>query len=151
MIYQEIKKTIVEAMKRGDKQLVETLRSLDAEIQNKAITLKTSEITDGLVVGVLQKGIKQRMESYEAFMAGGRDDLATNEKIQASNYKFFLPEMMSEEDIAIITNQTICDIKQTGKLINMGMVIKIVQAETKGLADGATISKIVKNLLTQGV
>jgi len=66
-------------------------------------------------------------------------------------YQFFLPEMMSEEDIAIIANQTICDMKQVGTPINMGAVIKIVKAETSGRADGATISKVVKNLLTQGV
>lgn len=147
MIYENIKKTIIEVMKRKDKELLETLRSMDAEIQNKAIALKVKEITDELVIGVLQKGIKQRLESCDVFIAGGRDDLATKEKIQASRWQFFLPEMMSEEEIRKIVEITIVAFKKSNEQFNLGTIIKKIQLETKGRASGSMISKIAKDFL----
>ena len=59
MIYESIKSDIVRAMKEKAMFVLQTLRSLDSEIQKKALDMKVSGYTDELVFGVLQKGIKQ--------------------------------------------------------------------------------------------
>ena len=145
MIYEQIKSDIKTAMKAYDAETVQTLRTLDAEIQNKVIAVKAKDPTDEIVIGVLQKGIKQRQESAEAFDKGGRTDLSTSEKLQIDIWKRYLPVMMGKDEIKVIVKSIIENMKES---VNMGSVMKLVSPALKGKADGKLISEVVKEFLS---
>ena len=92
--------------------------------------------------------MKQRRDSLEIFEKQGRADLAAKEKEEMEVIERFLPKQLSEAEIksavaAIIT--------QTGAAspADMGKVMGVASKQLAGLADGKTISNIVKELLSQ--
>lgn len=148
MIYQQIKDDIKIAMKEKDAARVMTLRTLDAEIQNKLIALKAKEPTDEIVISVLQKGVKQREESIDAFILGHRPELATEEKLQVLIYKVYLPTMMSKTEVRIAVMNEIVNNKVK---VDMGSLMKVISPKLKGKADGKLINDTVKEIInTQG-
>lgn len=155
MIYQQIKADIIKAMKEKNSFVLQTLRSLDSEIQNKAlipdsklsnqqeIPAERKDFSDELVVSVLQKGIKQRQDSFDAYMKGNRPDLAQAEEAQMFAYKKYLPQMMTEDEIKVVVSKIIAETPNP----NMGLIMKVVNPITKGKADGKLVSKIVQEAL----
>ena len=85
MIRDEIKAALVGAMKGGDKDATQTIRLIQSAIKNRDIELRTSDKSpddDQLVTEVLQKMIKQRRESADTYIKGGRPELAAQEQAE---------------------------------------------------------------------
>ena len=149
MIRDEIKAQLIAAMKSGDKETVGTLRLVQAAIKNRDIELRTSDKVpedDQLVTEVLQKMIKQRRESAEAYRGGGRDDRAEAEESEIRVIERFLPKQMSEEEArnaisAIITDTGASSVK------DMGRVMAEVKARHGGELEPARASALVKEML----
>ena len=139
-----------QAMKEGKKDELRVLRSLKAAILEKEISERKdgeAELTDDQVTEVLMKAAKQRKESIGQFEEGGRQDLADNEKLELGIIEKYLPEMMSEDEIRSEARKTI---RETGasSMVDMGKVMGAMMARLKGQADGALISKVVKDELS---
>ena len=138
-----------DAMKAKNEAVLRSLRAIKAEI----IKAKTEpgaggEIDEATEQKFLQKMMKQRKDSLEIFTKQGREDLAVKEKEEIEVIERFLPKQMSEAEIkeavaAIIT--------QTGasSAADMGKVMGAASKQLAGLADGKTISTIVKELLSK--
>lgn len=138
-----------DAMKAKNEAVLRSLRAIKAEI----IKAKTEpgaggEIDEATEQKFLQKMMKQRKDSFEIFTQQGREDLAIKEKEEIDIIERFLPKQMSEAEIkeavaAIIT--------QTGasSAADMGKVMGAASKQLAGLADGKTISTIVKELLSK--
>ena len=138
-----------DAMKAKNEAVLRSLRAIKAEI----IKAKTEpgaggEIDEATEQKFLQKMMKQRKDSLEIFTKQGREDLAVKEKEEIDVIERFLPKQMSEAEIkeavaAIIT--------QTGasSAADMGKVMGAASKQLAGLADGKTISTIVKELLSK--
>ena len=138
-----------DAMKAKNEAVLRSLRAIKAEI----IKAKTEpgaggEIDEATEQKFLQKMMKQRKDSLEIFTKQGREDLAIKEKEEIDVIERFLPKQMSEGEIkeavaAIIT--------QTGasSAADMGKVMGAASKQLAGLADGKTISTIVKELLSK--
>ena len=138
-----------DAMKAKNEAVLRSLRAIKAEI----IKAKTEpgaggEIDEATEQKFLQKMMKQRKDSFEIFTKQGREDLAVKEKEEIEVIERFLPKQMSEAEIkeavaAIIT--------QTGasSAADMGKVMGAASKQLAGLADGKTISTIVKELLSK--
>ena len=138
-----------DAMKAKNEAVLRSLRAIKAEI----IKAKTEpgaggEIDEATEQKFLQKMMKQRKDSFEIFTKQGREDLAVKEKEEIEVIERFLPKQMSEAEIkeavaAIIT--------QTGasSAADMGKVMGAASKQLAGLADGKTISTIVKKLLSK--
>ena len=138
-----------DAMKAKNEAVLRSLRAIKAEI----IKAKTEpgaggEIDEATEQKFLQKMMKQRKDSLEIFTQQGREDLAIKEKEEIDVIERFLPKQMSEAEIkeavaAIIT--------QTGasSAADMGKVMGAASKQLAGLADGKTISTIVKELLSK--
>ena len=82
---QQIQEAIKEAMKAKDSVALSATRAIKGEI----LLFKTAEggakeITDGDILKLIQKLVKQRKEAAEQFVAGGRQDLADNERAEAA-------------------------------------------------------------------
>ncbi|WP_166967272.1 GatB/YqeY domain-containing protein [Yeosuana marina] len=105
------------------------------------------ELTEEQELKILQKQVKQRKDSATVYLEQGRKDLAEPELAEAEIISQFLPEAMSEEDIAKVVVETI---QKTGAegMKDMGKVMGIVSQALAGKADGKTISNIVKAKLS---
>ena len=150
MIRDEIKAATIAAMKGGDKATTGTLRMVQASIKNRDIELRTSSQApddDALVTEVLQKMIKQRRESAEAYRRGGREDRAAAEETEIAVIERFLPKQMSEEEArgaisAIIAETGASSIK------DMGRVMAEVKQRHGGALEPARASALVKEMLS---
>jgi hypothetical protein len=146
---QQIMAEMKDAMKAKNEGVLRSLRAIKAEI----IKAKTEpgaggEIDEATEQKFLQKMMKQRKDSLEIFEKQGRADLAVKEKEEMEAIERFLPKQLSEAEIkaavaAIIT--------QTGAAspADMGKVMGVASKQLAGVADGKTISNLVKELLSQ--
>ena len=136
------------AMKTKNEAVLRSLRAIKAEI----IKAKTDpgaggEINEATEQKFLQKMMKQRKDSLEIFEQQGRADLATKEKEEMAVIERFLPKQLSEAEIKEAVAKIIADTGATSSA-DMGKVMGVASKQLAGLADGKTISGIVKELLS---
>jgi uncharacterized protein len=135
------------ALKARDAVKAGTIRLLLAAITNKEKEGKERELSDEEIQSVVATEAKKRRESIEAFLKGGRPELAEKEKQELGVLLSYLPEQLSEEQIRQLVKEAIAKTKaQSPK--DMGKVMGVLVPQTKGKADGALVSKIVKELLS---
>jgi uncharacterized protein len=149
MIRDEIKAATITAMKSGEKETVGTLRLVQAAIKNRDIELRTSGTTpddDQLVTEVLQKMIKQRRESAEAYRKGGREDRAAVEEAEIEVIERFLPKQLSDAEAREAIGAIIAD-TGASSLKDMGRVMGEVKSRHGGALDPARASALVKEML----
>ncbi len=136
------------AMKAKDTVALESLRAIKS-----AILLAQTETGGGAGLSadeelkLVQRLVKQRKDSAAIYSAQGREDLAAPELAQVAIIETFLPEQLSEEEIAEIIGKIIESSGASG-MKDMGKVMGLATAELAGRADGKTISKIVKEKLS---
>ncbi len=141
----KIKEDLKEAMRKGDNVTRDVLRMLTSDIKNEAIKLQ-KEPDDKDVLGVVRRNIKARKDSIEQYMAGGREDLAEQEKGELSVLEKYQPAMMSEDEIRSTVASAVGSLGEA-EAKNFGLVMKEAMKATEGRADGALVSKIVKETL----
>lgn len=150
MIRDDIKAATIAAMKAGEKDRTAALRQISAKIKDRDIEERTSgkDIPDDeLVVSVLQKMAKQRRESIEMYVAGGREELAAVERAELAVIEEFLPQMMDEA----ATRAAVEAIKaETGAatMKDMGTVMAELKARHGAVLDGKLASTLVKAALS---
>lgn len=145
MLKQQIEQQIKEALKAGEQLRLSTLRFLLAALQNEEIA-KQEELTDEDVVTVVQRQVKQRRESIDAFTKGGREELAQKERAELKILNTFLPRQLSEEELIKIVSEEIAKLSESGRG-DFGKVMAVVMASVRGKTDGNMVSKVVKELL----
>ncbi len=144
-ISQRINEELKEAMKQKNKLKLSVLRLLKASIKNREIE-KGSSLNDEEILEVVQKEIKKRKESIEAYRKGGRGKLAQQEETEMAILYEFLPPQATEEEIEKVIRDIVSQIPD-GTKINMGMIMPKAIQQLKGRADGKTISRIAKKFL----
>jgi len=149
MIYDNLKKDINTCLKQKLSAEVTTLRTWDAQVQLIAKESK-KEITDELVLGVFIKEMKKLRDSLEMFTKGDRKDLIQKAEKEIDLLKEYLPEEMSDEDLATIVNGAIAQ-TDAQSIKDMGKVMPIVMKETKGKADGKKVSSMVRERLSNAL
>ncbi len=148
-IQETVKAKTKEAMLAKDSVATMALRGISAaftnELVNKGIPPQ-EPIADEDALVVLKREQKKRKDSIEQFVAGGREDLAENEKAELAVIEQFLPQMMSEAEIEEIVKAKIAEagaVDKTALGKFTGMIIK----ELAGKADGADVKKVVDRLI----
>jgi|TARA_B100001540_G_C15733178_1_gene608588 uncharacterized protein YqeY len=134
------------SMKSRDKETTSTLRMAISELKKEEIDKKI-ELEDEQVIQILQRMIKQRKDSYTQFSDAGRDELAEKEQNEINILSDFLPEQLSEEELAVIVEQVIKETDADGPQ-DMGKVMGSLKQRIHGNADMGLVSKIVKDNLT---
>ena len=134
------------SMKTRDKETTSTLRMAISELKKEEIDKKI-ELEDEQVFQILQRMIKQRKDSYTQFSDAGRDELAEKEQNEINILSDFLPEQLSEEELAVIVEQVIKETDADGPQ-DMGKVMGSLKQRIQGNADMGLVSKIVKDNLT---
>ena len=143
---QQIQEDIKTAMKAKDAVATAATRAIKGEI----LLFKTSEggskeVTDGDILKMIQKLIKQRKESAEQFTAAGRQELADNELAEAAVMEKYLPKQLSEAEVEEKIKAIIAEVGATS-IKDMGKVMGAANKALAGQSDGRTISTVVKIL-----
>jgi hypothetical protein len=136
------------AMKSKDTTTLQALRAVKSAILlAQTETGAKEELTEDAEIKLLQKLVKQRKDSATIYKEQSREDLAIPELAEAAVIEQFLPEQLSEEEVAIMVDEAI---NQTGaaSMADMGKVMGMVNSKVAGRADGKTISTIVKKKLS---
>ena len=152
MIRDDIKTTLVAAMKGGDKAATGTIRLIQSPIKNRDIELRTGTAPaddDLMVTEVLQKMIKQRRESADLYRKGNRNQLADAEEAEIAVIERFLPKQMSEDEARNAISGIIDETGASG-MKDMGKVMAEVKARYAGQIEPARASALVKAALSQG-
>ncbi len=147
-LQQKVMEQMKEAMKAKDSLALEALRAIkSAVLLAQTETGAKAELTEDQEMKLLQKLVKQRKDSAAIFNEQGRDDLAKPELDQAAVIQQFLPEPMSEAEVAAVVGKII---EETGaaSMKDMGRVMGMATKQLAGKTDGKTISAIVKQKLS---
>jgi hypothetical protein len=136
------------AMKAKDTLTLTTLRALKSAMKNAAIEKggADAELDENETVNIIRKQLKQRVDSITQFESAGRDELAQKEKDEMVVLEKYLPAGLSSEEIAKIVEAAIAETAASTRA-DMGKVMKIVQEQVAGRADGKTLSQeVMKHL-----
>ena len=150
MIRDDIKAAQIAAMKAGDKETRGTISLMQSAIKNRDIELrggKAPDDDDALVVEVLQKMVKQRRESIELYVKGGRQELADAEAAEVAVIERFLPAQMSEAETAAAIAAIKADLGASG-MKDMGRVMAELKARHAASLDMTKASGLVKAVLS---
>jgi len=139
------------AMKARNARRVSTLRLVLAAVKERDIAVPAGEaragISDGEILSLLAKLIKQREESAAAFATGGRPEMAAAEREEISIICEFMPRQMSAEETRAAIAAVIAEL-DANSLKDMGKVMGALKARHAGSMDFAKAGALVKELLS---
>jgi hypothetical protein len=156
-LLEQINQDLKAAMKSKDAFGLSVLRMLIAAARNKEITLRPAfakasaggqgdkvELTDEQIVEVVASEIKKRRDSVEAYIKGGRQELADKESAEIKVLEKYLPARMPDEELEKIVKEIIASGAD-----NFGKIMGQAMAKVKGKADGGKVGELVKKLLAK--
>jgi len=150
MIRDDIKAAQITAMKAGDKTTRAAISLIQSAIKNRDIEARTGGAPaddDALVVDVLQKMVKQRRESIELYVKGGRQELADAEASEVAVIERFLPQQMSEDATRAAIEAIKAELGASG-MKDMGRVMAELKARHATTLDMSKASGLVKAALS---
>lgn len=147
---EQLQADLTTAMKARDEMGSSTLRMVLTAVTNEEVSGKESRVlTDEDVITVLGREAKKRKEAAEAYDAADRAELAQRERDELVVIERYLPEQLSAEDVQAIVDAAVAQVQVGGTSggAAMGQVMKIVQPQVKGKADGGQVAAMVKSAL----
>jgi uncharacterized protein YqeY len=146
----QLQSNLSAAMKARDELRSGTIRMVLAAITTEEVSGKEArELSDDDVITVLGREAKKRREAAQAYDDANRADLAAKERAELAVIEEYLPEQMSDEELAAIVQAAVVEVAASGAEGGkaMGAVMKIVQPKVKGRADGTQVAALVKSAL----
>jgi len=145
-LLEQINNDIKAAMKAKDREKLQALRAVKTAFTLEMTKTGSTEITDADALKIVQKLAKQRKDSADTYITGGRQELADAELKEMSFIEAYLPAQISEEELTAAIKVLI---EKTGasSIKDMGKVVGMASKELAGRADGKTIADKVKSLL----
>ena len=142
---EQIRGDLTDAMKAKDAEKLSTLRMLQSAMKYQQIE-SGHELTDEEALVVIQKAVKQRLDSIEQYTKGNRPELAAKERSEMEMLKTYLPPELSDAEIESGVREIVASTGAQSKK-DMGKVMKEAAARYKGRVDGKKIQEIVSRLL----
>lgn len=144
---EQIKSALKPAMIAKDTVRVGTIRMILAAFTNELVTQgrpPTEPLSDDDCMKVIKRLAKQRKDSIEQFIAGGRPELAEDEKAELTVLEEFLPAQMSEQEIEekVKVKLAECPLDPTKK----GQFVGTMMKELGSNADGALVKAVIDKL-----
>nr|WP_257619809.1 GatB/YqeY domain-containing protein [Aeromonas dhakensis] len=133
------------AMLAKDKQRLGAIRLLMAEIKQREVDTRV-ELDDQDILAVVTKMVKQRRDSISQFEAAGRQDLADKESAEIVVLQEFLPQQLTQAEIAALIEQAIAE-SGAAVMADMGKVMAVLKPKIQGRADVGAVSAQVKTRL----
>jgi len=133
------------AMRAKDTERLGTIRLLQAAMKQKEVDERV-ELDDAAVVGIVDKLIKQRKDSIDAFQKAGRQDLADKEAAETKVLQAYLPARLSADEVAAEVKAIVVELGATGPG-DMGKVMGAAKQRLAGKAEMGQVSAAVKAAL----
>jgi uncharacterized protein len=134
------------AMKERDELRLSVIRMVRSAVKNREIEQK-KEMQDEGITEVISSLVKQRRESVRLFREGDREDLAAKEEKEIEILLGFLPRQLDRAEIEELVDSVIRSLSAQGAK-DMGRVMKELQPQLAGRADGRLVSEIVREKLS---
>ena len=135
------------AMKTRNTLALATLRMLKAAVNYYLIEKKKETIDDTELFQLIQKQVKQRIDSMEGFKKGGRADLAEKESKEKAILEAYLPSPLTDSELRSLVQSVIQSLGVTSKN-DLGKVMKEVLVRSGGRADGRRANQTALSLLS---
>lgn len=143
---EKINEDMKSAMRSKDVALLGTIRLIQAAIKQKEVDERIL-VDDSSVISIIEKMLKQRNDSIEAFKKANRTDLVNKEEFEVSVLKNYMPEQMNAEEVEKIIQEVIKKIGASS-MKEMGPVMAQAKEILSGKANMAEVSKIIKAKLS---
>ena len=149
MIRDEINDQLKKAMLNKDKDYTSTLRLILAAIKDREIIerAKNKTVEDDIIIEVLSKMVKQRVESADIYKKNERLELAKKEEYEISIIRNFMPTQLSDDEVKTIINKIIND-NNASSIKDMGVVMAELKKEYSGQLDFGAAGKMIKDILS---
>ena len=145
----KLQSDLTDAIRARDEIKSGTIRMVLTAITNEEVAGKVAkELTDAEVVTVLSREAKKRREAAEAYDAAGRADKAALERSEGEVIAGYLPQQMSESEVAALVAAAIAATGAAGPA-DMGKVMGVLKPQIAGKADGGMVSGLVKAALAK--
>jgi uncharacterized protein YqeY len=133
-------------MRAKDTARLGAIRLLQASIKQKEVDERI-ELNDDQILAVIQKMLKQRKDSIEAYQQANRQDLIDQEQLEIEVLTKYMPEPLSDEEINQFIEEAIAT---TGAvdMKDMGKVVGVLKSKVAGRADMGEVSKLVRQKLS---
>ena len=145
MLMQQITEAMKQAMKEKNKEKLGAIRMLRAALKDKEIELGR-ELEEADVIAVAGKLIKQRKDAARQYADADRQDLADKELAEIEYLEVYLPEQMSEAELAEAVQKAVAASGATS-MKDMGKVMAVLRPQIDGRADMGVASALVKAAL----
>ena len=133
------------AMRAKEADKLSTIRMLLAAVKQKEVDERV-DVDDVMLVGIVDKLIKQRKDAISQFTAAGRQDLADKEAAEVVVLEAYLPARLSEAEIQAAVAAIVAELGAKGPG-DMGKVMGAVKTQLAGKADMGLVSAAVKKAL----
>ena len=135
-----------DAMRSKDSEKLNAIRLLQSSIKQKEVDDRV-EIDDTMILNIIEKMLKQRRDSIEAFKKANRNDLVAKEEFEVKLLQTYMPEPLSSDDVEKEIDSAIkaADAKS---MKDMGAVMSAVKLKVSGRANMAEVSQKIKEKLT---
>ena len=143
---EQINEDMKSAMRSKDSARLGAIRLLQSALKQKEVDERV-DLNDDDVLVIIDKMLKQRRDSIDAFKKAERNDLVEKEEFEVSVLQEYMPEPLSDNEISNIIDQAI---KNLGALTmkDMAAVMSAVKPELSGKANMADVSQKIKSKLT---
>ena len=130
------------AMKARESDKLGAIRLLTSALKQKEVDERI-EITDDIVLAIVEKMLKPRKDSIEQFTAGNRMDLVAKEQFEVGILQAYMPAQMSDAELAKVLDEVITETGATSAK-DMGKVMNALRPRVAGRADMGKLSGVVK-------
>jgi uncharacterized protein YqeY len=150
---EKLKSDLVAAMKAKDEDAKGTLRMAIAALQNAQVAEDASvALTEDQELKILTREVHTREDAAKTYSDAGRPELAAKETAEAEFLKKYLPAPLSEEELTAIVDAQVAAVRDElgadPTMKNMGAIVKAVNAQVQGRAEGAKVAQLVKARLS---
>ena len=134
-----------DAMRARAKERLGAIRLILSEIKRIEVDERI-DVDDARLLAVLDKMIKQRRDSINQYENAGRQELADIEQAEIEVIQEFLPEPLSDEELAVMIDEAIAA-SGAESMRDMGKVMGILKPKIQGRADVGAVSGMIKGKL----
>ncbi|MDP3190323.1 GatB/YqeY domain-containing protein [Rhodoferax sp.] len=142
---EQITEDMKAAMRARDSERLGTIRLLTAAMKQKEVDERV-ELDDAMVIAIVDKLVKQRKDSIEAFTKAARQDLVDKETAEMAVLQGYLPARLSADEVAAEVTAIVAELGAKGPG-DMGKVMGAVKSRLAGKADMGQVSAAVKSAL----
>jgi len=146
-IKKQLRDALTEALKSGEAQRKTTLRMALASIKNAEVEAR-EEISEDLILNLLQKEVKARQETIDGAKKANRPDLIEKAEQEIKILSEFLPQQLSAEELKALVQEAI---QESGarSMAEIGKIMGVLMPKIRGRADGKQANQFVRELLSE--